>query len=292
MGQVAELGLRPLQRSDIREGGDVIGERALGITHHAEAFPGREDLAVLAPAIDLALPLTAGGILQPGIERVAVAPGMQHLFGILPYDLLGAITGNGGESRVDGNDAARLVHNEDTLTGGLEHRRGLLQPPLDLAAFGDVLQDPDHALRRGGGGAVCPGMGFDPADFSAVTQDAESQVERLISRTRLLQHRAQRVAIVRVDTRQKSAPGCSEGLSCGAEHGGKVSAHVHAITASLPLPDAEMRGVQRQALALLTALHPLLGVVARERDDDRGMELRISAGLDQIAEGQGRLRAC
>ena len=61
--------------------------------------------------------------------------------------------------------------------------------------------------------------------------------------------------------------------------------------AGLPLPHTELRGIQGQALALLAAFEPCLGFAARERHADCGVEFRSLAGFQQVAEGQGRLRA-
>ena len=149
MGQVIQLRLGPAHGADIGEGDDVMARRAALVPHHVHVLPDREDCAVLVSAIGLALPMAAGVGFEPAVELIAMATGVQEHLGVLPEHLVRAVARDDGEGRVDRDDAMLAIHEEDPLGRGLEDRRGLPQPLLDLSPRGDVLRDPDHAPLAG-----------------------------------------------------------------------------------------------------------------------------------------------
>ena len=78
-----------------------------------------------------------------------MAAGVQEHLGVLSQHLVRAVAREGGEGRVDRDDAMLPIHEEDPLGRGLEDHRGLPQSLLSLSPRGDVLHDPDHAPLAG-----------------------------------------------------------------------------------------------------------------------------------------------
>ncbi|MCY1425710.1 hypothetical protein D9M71_415050 [compost metagenome] len=156
VGLVVEPRLGVLERRDVGEHTDVVGDLLLAIAHGADGEPFGVGLAVLAAVPDLALPVPFAIQLVPhgGVEGAVVLTGGEHA-GRLAEGFFLAVAGDLAESAVDRGDALFGVGDHHAFGGAFEDGGCLPQFFLHLLALGDVAGDGQHAGLAVDGKLLC-----------------------------------------------------------------------------------------------------------------------------------------
>ena len=146
-GQAPDLLLSVLTLGDVHQGADEMGHHPLRIFHRRDGEPLRINLATLASVPDLPLPVAVEIERLPErlIKRRIMPAGLEQA-GLLAFDLLRPVTGDGRESLVHPQDVALRIGDHHALLG-FEDRGRDSQLLFDPALFGDVADQ--HAGHPG-----------------------------------------------------------------------------------------------------------------------------------------------
>ena len=108
--------------ADVDKADDVVARLVRRVADHRHMQPCRIGFAVLAPVLDLSLPVL--GVLQvladPGQKSAIVALGVQHLKRTADH-LVGAVARHFGKGTVDRDNAHAGVGDDNALATALEH---------------------------------------------------------------------------------------------------------------------------------------------------------------------------
>ncbi|MNQ63195.1 hypothetical protein D3C85_775690 [compost metagenome] len=172
---VVEARLGVLQRRDVGEHADVVGDLVVAVANGADGEPFGVGVAVLATVPDLPLPVSFTLQLVPhgGVEGAVVLAGGQQAWR-LAEGFAFAVAGDFAEGAIDRGDALLGVGDHHAFGGAFEDGRGLEQLFLHLLALGDVAGDGQHA------GVVADGDGLGgelaEADLTSFGADGRREV--------------------------------------------------------------------------------------------------------------------
>jgi len=149
MGNVVQPLFRGALGRDIGEVRDVVAGIPLIVTNQRNRHPLRIDPAVLAPVPDLALPETAlVDVVPHPLILFPRRPAGRQKTGIAPDRLLGAVAGQGGKGRIDGNDLVVSIGDQDRLAAVLDGTGQQMHLRFGLLLLRDVLRRADRPQRR------------------------------------------------------------------------------------------------------------------------------------------------
>ena len=261
MGQVAQafLGLTTLRQ--IAEEGHHVADLAAAIEHAVELQPLWIKRPVLARLHQFALP--APVLLQRLVDRAVMPPGIQaarQFQGVATQQFVAAVAGHAAERLVQGEQFIVGAEDGDAFAGRLEDRR---RQPLLLflgAPRADIAAGPDHpqhpalavALHR-------PATVLDPAPVAVVVAEAVFDAVVLGAALEVFDQGAlERQDIVRVQPRLEVYQHGLDRLRVKAEQLAQLGV-VDFVGLQVPVPQAQLAGLQGQGQALFTFAQGLAG---------------------------------